>query len=119
MLEIERRTQDTERNSVSGVCVCQDTDSGNIVLSIKKSTEAFQTAKRRGRRIEEKEEYIVKRSEIETDEEGNIVWAGDPLSQYLGNVVRKRIRKRYVVIEKELFGKKRTVLLSIRLKGEE
>ena len=68
---------------------------------------------------EEKEEYIVKRSEIETDEEGNIVWAGAPLSQYLGNVVRKRIRKRYVVIEKELFGKKRTVLLSIRLKGEE
>ena len=54
-----------------------------------------------------------------TDEEGNIVWAGAPLSQYLGNVVRKRIRKRYVVIEKELFGKKRTVLLSIRLKGEE
>ena len=48
-----------------------------------------------------------------------IVWAGAPLSQYLGNVVRKRIRKRYVVIEKELFGKKRTVLLSIRLKGEE
>lgn len=68
---------------------------------------------------EEKEEYIVKRSEIEIDEEGNIVWAGAPLSQYLGNVVRKRIRKRYVVIEKELFGKKRTVLLSICLKGKE
>lgn len=66
-----------------------------------------------------KEEYIVKRSEIRTDEEGNIVWAGEPLSQYLGNVIRKRLRKRYVVIEKELFGKTRTILLSIRLEGEE
>lgn len=66
-----------------------------------------------------KEVYLVKRSEIQVDEEGNIVWAGTPLSRYIGNVVRKRIRKRYVVIEKELFGKKRTVLLSVRLKGEE
>ena len=45
MLEIERRTQDTERNPVSRVCVCQDADSGNIILSIKKSTEAFQIVK--------------------------------------------------------------------------
>mgnify|MGYP007028811871 CR=1 FL=1 len=54
-----------------------------------------------------KEVYLVKRSEIQVDEEGNIVWTGTPLSRYIGNVVRKRIRKRYVVIEKELFGKKR------------
>ena len=69
--------------------------------------------------LDGKEVYLVKRSEIQVDEEGNIVWAGTPLSRYIGNVVRKRIRKRYVVIEKELFGKKRTVLLSVRLKGEE
>lgn len=66
-----------------------------------------------------KKVYVVKRSEIEVDEKGDIIWAGEPLSQYLENVVRKRIRKRYVVIEKELFGKKRMVLLSVRLKGEE
>lgn len=66
-----------------------------------------------------KEEYVVKRSEIRIDDEGNIVWAGEPLSQYLGNVIRKRVRKRYVVIEKELFGKTRTILLSVRLEGEE
>lgn len=52
-----------------------------------------------------KEVYLVKRSEIQVDEEGNIVWAGTPLSRYIGNVVRKRIRKRYVVIEKSCLGR--------------
>ena len=52
-----------------------------------------------------KEVYLVKRSEIQVNEEGNIVWAGTPLSRYIGNVVRKRIRKRYVVIEKSYLGR--------------
>lgn len=67
----------------------------------------------------DKQVYVVKRSEVQVDEEGTITWAGEPLSQYLGNVVKKRLRKRYVVIEKELFGKKRRVLLSVKVKGEE
>lgn len=70
-------------------------------------------------RSKKTEERIVRRSEVKLDEKGEIIEAGEPLNKYLENIIKKRIRKRYVIIEKELFGKKRTVHMGIRLYGEE
>ena len=57
-------------------------------------------------------------SPVETDVQGNITACGMPLKKYLDQVVKKRIRLRYVVIRVHLFGRSREILMGIRLKGD-
>ena len=40
------------------------------------------------------------------------------MRHYLGYVVKKRIRLRYVIIRVYLFGREREILLGIRLEGD-
>ncbi len=68
--------------------------------------------------LQEDPEYTVRLSNVEVDEQGNIVACKEPLKAYLSCVVKKRIRLRYVVIRVQLFGKEREILLGIRLKGD-
>lgn len=58
-------------------------------------------------------------SEVETDKEGNLVRIKGILKPYSERIVRKRLRKRYVLAEVGLFGRQETVLFGIRLPGDE
>ena len=68
--------------------------------------------------LQEDGEHTVRLSKVEVDGQGNIVACGEPLKNYLGCVVKKRIRLRYVVIRVWLFGREREILLGIRLEGD-
>ena len=59
------------------------------------------------------QEDIVRLSKVKLDEKKEIVSAEGPLEHYVGNIVKKKIRLRYVMIDVALFGKKRTVLVGI------
>lgn len=63
-------------------------------------------------------EHVVKRSLVEVDEEGTIVKADGAVGVYLKNIVRQRLRKRYVCVEQEFFGEKRKIYLGIKLKED-
>ena len=64
-------------------------------------------------------EHVVRRSLVEVDAQGQIVWADGPVGIYFDRIVKQRLRKRYVWIEQEFLGKKREVYLGIRLKEDE
>ena len=51
---------------------------------------------------------------IDKDEEKKILSAKGPLRKYVKQIVKKKIRLCYVMIEKELFGQKRKILIGIR-----
>ena len=65
------------------------------------------------------EEYTVRLSPVEVDEQGEIVECGRPLEGYLDRVIKKRIRLRYVIIRVHLFGRDREILMGIQLGGDE
>ena len=66
-------------------------------------------------------QYLVRRSLVRIDAEGQIVEAEGVLKDYLGQVVKQRLRKRSVIIEIPFLGAKRRIQLGIRLEedGEE
>ena len=64
-------------------------------------------------------EYVVRRSLIEVNEQGNIISAQGVLGEYIGMIVRKRLRKRVVIIELLFLGEVRRVQLGVRLAGDE
>lgn len=64
------------------------------------------------------EGHVVRRSLVEVDEEGQIVWADGPVGAYYDRIVKQRLRKRYVWIEQEFLGRKRKVYLGIRLRED-
>ena len=68
------------------------------------------------------QEHIVRLSPVEVDEEDaekRIIGCGGALRHYQKNIVKKRIRLRYVVVRLPFLGGLRDVLLGIRLKGDE
>lgn len=67
----------------------------------------------------ERLERSMELSKVETDEEGNLVRIEGSLKPYSGTIVRKRLRKRYVLAKVGLFGRQQTVLFGIRLPGDE
>lgn len=58
-------------------------------------------------------EDIVRLSKVKLNEKKEIISAEGPLKHYIGNIVKKKTRLRYVMIDVVLFGKKRTVLIGI------
>ena len=64
------------------------------------------------------QEYTVRLSPVEVDKQGNIISCGEPLKRYINNVVKKRIRLRYVIIRVWLLGRERDILLGIRVEGD-
>ena len=64
------------------------------------------------------EEHVVRRSLVEVDEDGQIVWADGPVGGYYDRIVKQRLRKRYVWIEQEFLGRRRKIYLGIRLKED-
>lgn len=64
------------------------------------------------------EDHVVERSLVKVDEEGQIIAAKGAVGRYMGCIVRQRLRKRYVWIEQYFFGKKRRILLGIRLEED-
>lgn len=72
-----------------------------------------------GTNREEKGEYIVRRSPVRVNEDGEIIWAGGALEANIKHIVKKRLRKRSVVIEVPFLGETRRLQLGIRLEGDE
>lgn len=58
-------------------------------------------------------------SEVEADEEGNLIHIDGILKNYENRIVRKRLRKRYVLAEIDLFSRKENILFGIRMPGDE
>ena len=61
------------------------------------------------------EGHLVRRSLVHLDRDKQIIGAEGPLGLYLGDMVKQRIRKRFVLIRKNFLGKERRILLGIRL----
>ena len=59
-------------------------------------------------------DFIIRRSPVKVDEEGEIIWAGGALTAYTDRIVKKRLRKRYVVVEIPFLGRARRVQMGIR-----
>ena len=60
------------------------------------------------------EHFIIRRSPVKVDEDGEIIWAGGALAAYTDRIVKKRLRKRYVVVEIPFLGRARRVQMGIR-----
>ena len=58
-------------------------------------------------------------SKVEADEEGKLIHVEGILKKYEGQIIRQRLRKRYVLAEVELFQRKENVLFGIYLPGDE
>ena len=63
-------------------------------------------------------QHVVRRSLVQLDADRKIISADGPVGRYLSHIVRQRIRKRYVLIERELLGEKRSILFGIRLEED-
>lgn len=64
-------------------------------------------------------EYIIRRSLVEVDSNGEIISAEGALKEYTGRIVKKRLRKRVVVIEIPFLERLKQVQLAVRLKEDE
>ena len=117
------------RNDVSGLSVCDDRRPGSNILETQRNPGTYETFADRGEPvlsvspeeqdfledlIDKDEEKIVRLSEVTLDEEKKILSAKGPLRKYVKQIVKKKIRLCYVMIEKELFGQKRKILIGIR-----
>ena len=61
------------------------------------------------------ERYIVQRSLVHVDANGQIVSAEGALRDYWSQIVKQRLRKRSVIIEIPFLGETRRIQLGIRL----
>lgn len=64
-------------------------------------------------------EQDMELSTVQVDSEGHVVETTGVLKPYLGNVVRQRLRQRYVIAKVPLFQREEEVLFGIRLDGDE
>lgn len=58
-------------------------------------------------------------SVVETDSEGNLIHIDGILGKYENRITRKRLRKRYVLAQIDLFCRKEDILFGIRMPGDE
>lgn len=63
--------------------------------------------------------YVIRRSLVEVDSNGEIVSAVGALRNYMGKIVKKRLRKRVVMIEIPFLGDVKRVQLGVRMAGDE
>lgn len=68
---------------------------------------------------DEDDEYVVRRSLVKVNAEGEIIYAEGVLKEYKERIVRKRLRKRVVIVEIPFLGKMRRIQLGVRLQGDE
>ncbi len=64
------------------------------------------------------ENHLVKRSTVTLDEEKKIISADGAVGRYLDQIVKQRIRKRYVLVRQKFLGQERKILLGIRLEED-
>lgn len=65
-----------------------------------------------------KREYIVKNTKIYLDDNGGIRKMEGPLEDFQDKLIQLNLRKRYAVIEIDIYGKKHSVLLGIKLEKD-
>lgn len=63
-------------------------------------------------------EHEMELSRVEADAEGNLLQVEGTLGKYRNRIVRKRLRKRYVLASVDLFNRTETVLFGIHLPGD-
>lgn len=64
-------------------------------------------------------DYVVRRSRVQVNSDGEIVSAQGALRGFVGSIVKKRLRRRFVVIEVPFMGERRRIRLGIRLDEDE
>ena len=64
------------------------------------------------------EEHLVRRSLVRLNSEKQIIDADGAVGLYLDDIVKQRLRKRFVLIQKRFLGKERRILLGIKLSGD-
>lgn len=85
--------------------------------------EAFWTVKKEEKELLRKminkdPEYVIRCSVVEVDSNGNIISAEGILKDLIGKIVKKRLRKRRVLVEIPLLGRKRKIQIGICLKTD-
>ncbi len=91
---------------------------GYLFVDTDKPKEMYMELKKEEQRFLEEiqdRQHVVRRSLVQLDADRKIISADGPVGRYLSHIVRQRIRKRYVLIERELLGEKRNILFGIRL----
>lgn len=83
----------------------------------------FQTVERKEEQLLKEmaqgdEGFIIRRSPVKVNEDGEILWAGGALKGYTDRIVKKRLRKRFVTVEIPFLGSTRRVQMGIRLEGD-
>ena len=63
-------------------------------------------------------QHVMSLSRVEADGEGNLIRIEGILKPYEEKIIRKRLRKRYVLAEVELFRRKEKILFGIYLPGD-
>ena len=64
------------------------------------------------------EDHVVRRSLVQVDEEGQIIHAEGAVGRYMDCVVKQRLRKRSVWIERWFMGRKRLIMLGVKVDGD-
>ena len=64
------------------------------------------------------EGHLVRRSLVKLDEEKQIIEADGAVGKYFDQIIKQRIRKRYVLIRQQFLGREREILLGIRLEED-
>ena len=62
--------------------------------------------------------HMVRRSLVRLNSEKQIIDADGAVGLYLDDIVKQRLRKRFVLIQKSFLGKERRILLGIKLSGD-
>ena len=64
------------------------------------------------------EGHVVRLSNVTLDEERQIVAADGAVGIFFNQIVRQRVRKRYVLIQQQFLGEERKIMLGIRVNEE-
>lgn len=64
------------------------------------------------------EGHLVRRSLVKLDEEKQIIEADGAVGKYFDQIIKQRIRKRYVLIRQRFLGREREIILGIRLEED-
>lgn len=83
---------------------------GNVFLTVSQEEKEFLE-----NLMDDDQENVVRLSKVTVNEEKEILTAEGPLRHYVDRIVKKKLRLRYVMIEMELFEKKREILIGIKL----
>lgn len=86
-------------------------EDGEVFLPVEEEERQFLTSI-------QSEGHLVRRSLVKLDKERQIIDAGGAVGKYFNQIVKQRVRKRYVLIRQQFLGKERNIMLGIKVDEE-